>query len=66
MLAIKSLCDVTIESCRQWSCRDDVGRGVMPPPSHAGDGAAETTWPRCDVACQVMLTTVLLSHTSTM
>jgi hypothetical protein len=38
--------------------------------SHAGDDAAEVTWPRCDEdalscwrqCCRVMLVTVLLSH----
>jgi hypothetical protein len=31
-------------------------------PSHAGDGTAEVTWPRCDVDAESCLVMVLLSH----
>jgi hypothetical protein len=57
LLMIKTLCDVDAKSCWRWRCRDDVGRSVMPLPSHAGDGAAEWCWRwRCrdDVGCGVM------------
>jgi hypothetical protein len=40
------------ESRWRRCCRDDIGRGVMSLPSHADDGVAEETWPRCNVCAK--------------
>jgi hypothetical protein len=43
--------DVAIESCWRWRWHYlvDVGRGMMSMLSHPSDGAADKTWPRCNV-----------------
>jgi hypothetical protein len=58
-LTIKPLCDVTVKSCWRGHCQDDVGHGVMPPPSHAGDGADEAYLAMAQCPYRVMLAMTL-------